>query len=147
MTPVQLRPRSARHLTPPEFTPRLRLKPKGNDADYIDGAWWPRSGELTAELPDLLAVLAIRLGPVQRIVYDPDGWSRTPQQMTVRDRAVRLDAYPFRSRNTMYVFGSDGAMIVLQVIASTTDDDTAHTALMAAVDLQPAASPPGWDEE
>ena len=42
-------------LTPPEHTPRLRLKPKAPLSGYVDGAWWPRSDDLAAELPDLLA--------------------------------------------------------------------------------------------
>ncbi len=40
-------------------TPRLRLKPKAPQSGYVDGAWWPYSDDLTAELPDLLAVLSV----------------------------------------------------------------------------------------
>jgi hypothetical protein len=147
MTSLEIRPRSARHHVPPEYTPRLKLRPKGNHDDYIDGAWWPRSGELATELPDLLAVLSIRLGPVQRVVYDPGCWSRAPKKTTVRGHTVELAAYPFHLRNTLYAFGTDGAVVVLRVIPSATDDDTAHTELMAAVTTQPAANPAGWDEE
>ncbi|WP_327114083.1 DUF5994 family protein [Nocardia sp. NBC_01730] len=135
-----LRPQSARHRVPPEYTPRLRLKAKTERGGYIDGAWWPRSGDLTAELPDLLAVLAVRLGPIWRVVYDPAGWSSAPRQLTVGDRAIRLDAYPFQLWNTMYVFGSDSDLIVLRVIPSATEDEPAHSALMAAVGREPATS-------
>ena len=44
--------------TPPEKTPRLRLKPKAPTSGYVDGAWWPHSDDLPIELPDLLAVLS-----------------------------------------------------------------------------------------
>ncbi|WP_410639151.1 DUF5994 family protein [Amycolatopsis sp. lyj-346] len=43
-------------------SPRLRLKPKAPTTGYVDGAWWPTSRDLTAELPPILAVLAVRLG-------------------------------------------------------------------------------------
>ena len=42
----------------PENTPRLRLKRKAPRTGYVDGAWWPHSDDLAAELPDLLAVLS-----------------------------------------------------------------------------------------
>ncbi|MFQ6329950.1 DUF5994 family protein [Nocardia sp. CWNU-33] len=140
MTSVQIRRHAARHRVPPDYTPRLRLKPKAESIGYLDGAWWPRSDDLTAELPDLLAVLAIRLGPVWRVVYDPAGWSSPPPQMTANGRVVRLDAYPFELWNTMYVFGSDSTFIVLQVIPSATNQLTAHSALMAAATPEPATT-------
>ncbi|MBF6338520.1 hypothetical protein IU450_21875 [Nocardia abscessus] len=143
-TSEQTHPSSARHCVPPDYTPRLRLKPKAERGGYIDGAWWPRSSELTAELPDLLAVLTVRLGPIWRVVYDPTCWSDTPRQTTVHGgQTVRLDSYPFELWNTMYVFGRDNDLLVLRVIPSATDDDIAHTALMAAVAPEAATTPTG----
>ncbi|WP_330231571.1 DUF5994 family protein [Nocardia sp. NBC_00508] len=121
----------------------MRLTPKAERGGYIDGAWWPRSGELTTELPDLLAVLSVRLGPIWRVVYDPAGWTDTPRQTTLDDgHTVRLDPYPFELWNTMYVCGRESELIVLQVIPSSTDDHTAHTALMAAVTPESATRTP-----
>ncbi|MFD0364942.1 DUF5994 family protein [Nocardia sp. GCM10030253] len=140
MTSAQIHPHSARHRVPPDYTPRLRLKPKAERGGYLDGAWWPRSSGLTAELPDLLAVLTVRLGPVWRVVYDPTGWSPAPRQMTANGHAIRLDAYPFELWNTMYVFGSDSSLTVLQVIPSATNQPAAHAALMAAVAPEPAVA-------
>jgi len=136
MAQLQIHRRSARHRVPPDYTPRLRLKPKADSNGYLDGAWWPRSGKLTAELPDLLAVLTVRLGPIQRVVYDRTSWSRVPRRLTVGNHVIQLEAYPFELGNTMYVYGSSG-MTVLHVIASTTSHDSAHTALMAVVAREP----------
>jgi len=138
MSPKKIRSPSARHRVPPDYTLRLRLKPKAERDGYIDGAWWPRSDELTAELPDLLAVLSIGLGPVWRVVYDPACWSRAPQQMTVGNHTVRLDTYRFERWNTMFVFGRDSGLIVLRVIPSATAEGTARAALMATVNPEPA---------
>ncbi len=49
----------------PKTRPRLRLKPKAPTTGYVDGAWWPRSDDLAIELPDLLAVLSVRLGDIE----------------------------------------------------------------------------------
>src|ERR1700684_3652507 len=59
---------------PPAQTPRLRLKPKAPQSGYVDGAWWPHSDELMAELPDLLSVLSVRLGPISRVMYNVNEW-------------------------------------------------------------------------
>ena len=48
----------------PRYPLRLRLRPKALTTGYVDGAWWPRSRDLAAELPALLAVPAVRLGGV-----------------------------------------------------------------------------------
>jgi hypothetical protein len=61
----------------PRITPRLRLKPKGSTAGSVDGAWWPHSDDLPVELPDLLAVLSIRLGPIDRVTYNFADWAAT----------------------------------------------------------------------
>jgi Family of unknown function (DUF5994) len=68
MTRTQIRTAAGSKNQPPENTPRLRLKPKAPTSGYVDGAWWPHTDGLPAELPDLLAVLTVRLGPVDRVI-------------------------------------------------------------------------------
>ncbi|GAB0105894.1 hypothetical protein JMUB6875_48760 [Nocardia sp. JMUB6875] len=120
---------SVGRLGPPGLEPRLRLAPRGEDVGYIDGVWWPRSGDLAAELPNLLMVLARRLGPARRVVYDRTSWSRAHGRLVLGERTIQLDAYPFELGNTLYVFGRGGGMIVLRVIGSTTDQDIARAIL------------------
>ncbi|HUQ56340.1 DUF5994 family protein [Lentzea sp.] len=48
----------------------MRLRPKALTTGYVDGAWWPRSPDLTAGLPALLAVPAVRLGEISRVSYN-----------------------------------------------------------------------------
>jgi Family of unknown function (DUF5994) len=64
----------SRKPTPPQHTPRLRLKPRAPTSGYVDGAWWPNSDDLPTELPDLLAVLSVRLGPIDRVIYNLAEW-------------------------------------------------------------------------
>jgi hypothetical protein len=120
------------HYTPPVHTPRLRLKPKAPRSGYVDGAWWPRSDDLTAELPDLLAVLSVRLGRIDRVLYKFDEWAKAPAKLATGGRAVRLDGYRLQPANTIEVLGLNRDRIVLLVVPSRTDPDRAHTTMMAA---------------
>src|SRR6201993_3362938 len=86
MTLQQGRSATGSKRTPPEKTPRLRLKPKAPTSGYVDGAWWPRSDDLPIELPDLLAVLSVRLWPHCRAIYNPAAWGEGPRKMPTRGR-------------------------------------------------------------
>ncbi|MFF4824404.1 DUF5994 family protein [Streptomyces sp. NPDC001312] len=58
--------------TPQLHSPSARLRLgaqscQGGSARRIDGAWWPRSYDLTAELPGLLAGLSHRWGHISSV--------------------------------------------------------------------------------
>ena len=132
MTPRQDRPDVGRQQTPPEHTPRLQLKPKAPHTGYVDGAWWPHSDDLTTELPDLLAVLSVRLGPIDRVLYKLSDWAKAPAKLTTGGRAVKLDGYRLQPPNTVEVLGLNRNRIVLLVVPPHTDPDHAHASMMAA---------------
>jgi Family of unknown function (DUF5994) len=132
MTPQQDRTDVGRHQTPPEHTPRLRLKPKAPPTGYVDGAWWPRSDDLTAELPDLLAVLSARLGPIDRVLYKLNDWAKAPAKLATGGRKVRVDGYRLQPPNSVEVLGLNRSRIVLLVVPPHTDPDHAHATMMAA---------------
>jgi hypothetical protein len=123
----------ARHRhSPPEHTPRLRLKPKGPESGYVDGSWWPHSDDLAAELPDLLSVLSVRLGPIDRVIYNLDEWAQPPAKFVTDGRTVRLDGYRRQPVSTVEVHGRNRAKIVLLVISPRADPAQAHAAMMTA---------------
>ena len=132
MAPKQDRTDVGRHPTPPEHTPRLRLKPKAPETGYVDGAWWPRSDDLTTELPDLLAVLSVRLGPISRVLYKLTDWAKAPAKLATGGRAVRLDGYRLQPPNTVEVLGLNRSRNVLLVVPPHTDPDIAHEWMMTA---------------
>lgn len=123
--------RSVGDRIPPLAPPWLRLNPAG-EAGYLDGIWRPRSADLAAELPNLLAGLSVRIGTGRRVVYDRGSWAPVPRQLVVGGRAIQLDAYPFELGNTLYVFGSAHDMIVLRVIAPVAGHRTATAAPLEA---------------
>jgi Family of unknown function (DUF5994) len=121
-----------RRHTPPERTPRLRLKPKAPQSGYVDGAWWPHSDDLTAELPDLLSVLSVRLGPIVRVIYNVNEWAKPPVKFATGGRTVRLDGYRIQPVSTVELLGLDRTRIVLLVVSPHADPDQAHAIMMTA---------------
>ena len=132
MTPRQALTDVERHNTPPEHTPRLRLKPKAPQSGYVDGAWWPHSDDLAAELPDLLAVLSVRLGRIDRVLYNLNEWAKPSAKLATGGRRVRLDGYRRQPINTLEVLGLNRNKIALLVVPPNTDPNEAHATLMAA---------------
>ena len=117
----------------PENTPRLRLKRKAPVSGYVDGAWWPHSDDLPTELPDLLAVLSVRLGPISRVLYNLGEWAPAPRRLLLPDGPlVRLDGYQRQPSNTIEALDVTGGRIVLLVVPAATDPDLAHSIVMAA---------------
>jgi hypothetical protein len=72
---------------------RLRLAPRthrARQARRIDGAWWPRSYDLTSELPSLLGGLPRAWGQISSIVVNGGRWTASPGRMLVANQVVRL---------------------------------------------------------
>ena len=140
MTLQQHRTPAAWKQTPPENTPRLRLKPKAPTTGYVDGGWWPHSDDLPTELPDLLAVLSVRLGPIERVIYNLTEWAAAPNRLSTGGRVVRLAGYYRQPANTIEVLGVNRSKIVLLVIPAQTDPDHAHAIMMAAATREDAST-------
>ncbi len=132
MTLLEGRTDAGQRNSPPEHTPRLRLKPKAPHSGYVDGAWWPRSDDLAAELPDLLAVLSVRLGRIDRVTYNLNEWAKASRKLATGGRRVRLDGYQRQPTNTVEVLGLNRNRIALLVVPPNADPDQAHATLMAA---------------
>jgi hypothetical protein len=117
---------------PPVETPRLRLKPKALPTGYVDGAWWPHSDDLVTEVPDLVSVLSVRLGLVDRVIYQLDEWQTAPRRTTIDDRAIRLAGYHRQPSGTVEVQGVNRKRILLAVVPPTSEQRHAHDAMMTA---------------
>lgn len=112
---------------------RFSLKPMGATSGYVDGAWWPGSLDLTAEIPDLVAQLADRWGAVDRVSYDQAAWTPAARRMAVGGRRIRLDG--FRGRrptDVIHVLGAGRPTITLLVIPPSTPAHEASDILRRA---------------
>ncbi|RZS32781.1 hypothetical protein EV193_111166 [Herbihabitans rhizosphaerae] len=131
-----------RPMTPPASTAtelsrhplRLRLRPKAPTTGYVDGAWWPHGRDLSSELPALLAVLAVRLGPVQRVSYNLTEWDTPPRRLTVDGQPTRLAGFLSQPAHTMDVIASDRGRLTLLVVPPDTESSSAHDTMMDAAD-------------
>jgi Family of unknown function (DUF5994) len=110
----------------------LGLKPKAPASGYVDGAWWPHSDGLPVELPNLLAVVSVRLGLVDRVIYNLTEWANAPAKLPIGGRVVRLCGYYRQTLNTVEVLGLNRNKIVLLVVPAGTDPDRAHDIMMTA---------------
>lgn len=118
---------------PARHTPlRLRLKPKAPATGYVDGAWWPRSRDLTVELPALAEVLAVRLSRIERVAYALSAWDPAPRRVEIDGNRVRLEGFTYQDQNTIHVTGSNNGRISLLVIPPEMTDPAGHDALMTA---------------
>jgi len=116
----------------PETTPRLRLKPKAPTSGYVDGAWWPHSEDLETELPDLLAVLSVRLGSIDRVLYNLADWTAAPVKFSTGGGMVRLSGYHRQPGKTVEIIGRNRTKLVLLVVPARTEPEHAHSIMMAA---------------
>lgn len=117
---------------PPRQTLRLKLKPKAPTGGYVDGVWWPRSWNLSTELPALLAVLAIRLGRVSRVSYNLTTWNAAHRRLNVDGHQVRLGGFHAQHPHTIDVITSNGTRLTLLVLPPATNPATAHPIMMIA---------------
>jgi hypothetical protein len=117
----------------PQHSPRLRLKPKAPATGYVDGGWWPASRDLTAELPSLLAVLAVRLEGIERVTFNLTAWPPTGRRLAFDGGNVRLEGFRSQPGGTVTVIGAWGRhQVTLLVIPPETDPDLARHVLMTA---------------
>ncbi|MCP2246417.1 DUF5994 family protein [Lentzea aerocolonigenes] len=116
----------------PRYPLRLRLRPKALTTGYVDGAWWPRSRDLAAELPALLAVLAVRLGEIPRVSYNLTEWETAPSEIAADGVRVRLSGFWSRPPHTVDVVAGDRRRLTLLLVPPDTSPSTAHHAMMRA---------------
>jgi hypothetical protein len=117
---------------PPWHALRLRLKPKAPTTGYVDGAWWPRSRDLSTELPTLLAVLAIRPGRIERVSYNLTGWHPAGRRLPIEGGVVRLEGFHAQRPDTVTISGQGRQRLTLLVIPPEAAPAAAHQVLMTA---------------
>jgi hypothetical protein len=116
---------------------RLRLAPHGGTPRPIDGVWWPRSYDLLAELPRLLAGLPRAWGRITSVTVNGGKWSETPGRMLIHNEVVRLHrAAVAAAPHTIVLLARRGRWDLLVVPPDTTEK--AAEPLMAAAADDPA---------
>ncbi|WP_193587927.1 DUF5994 family protein [Streptomyces sp. MBT27] len=115
-TTTTLRPRSS--LDPV----RLRLTPAGSGPHRIDGAWWPRSDDLTAELPGLIGALPHSWPQIAHATVNAAMWSAFPGRLLVANQVIQLHRSTSRhAPNTLCLLAPGRGRWDLLVVPPETD--------------------------
>ncbi|MFZ3562723.1 DUF5994 family protein [Streptomyces sp. BH097] len=73
----------------PAVAVRMALKsPTGRG--LLDGAWWPASRDLAAELPSLAQALDPLWGRITRVAVNPMLWPVVPRKVPVQGRVLKV---------------------------------------------------------
>ena len=78
---------------PTEPAARINLKPASDHPGMVNGAWWPRSRDLTRELPPLIAALDEAWGQVNRVTVNVHMWPDIPDRVRTGTHTVRIGWY------------------------------------------------------
>jgi len=112
---------------------RISFRQPVSRSGFIDAAWWPRSLDLTLELPPLLDVLWTAGREVIRITYNIAAWDPAPRRMGIEGRTVRLGGFTTGDPVTVTLSDAGGAeRIDILVIAPSTDPSLAERILLLA---------------
>jgi hypothetical protein len=90
-----------------------------------------------------LAVLSVRLGRIDRVLYHLNAWAEAPRKLITGGRMVRLDGYRLQPINTIDILGLDGDRLTLLVIPPHTNANDAHRTMMTAAQPHNAATVDG----
>ncbi|MEU0599937.1 DUF5994 family protein [Streptomyces sp. NPDC006393] len=135
---------TAPSLHPPAARLRLGAQPGQGDAvRRIDGAWWPRSYDLTAELPGLLAALPLRWGHITSVLVNGAMWSLSGDGVPVEDQQVHLRRTgPSRAEDTVCLLTpGQGRWDLLVVPPAATAEEAERLMETATAHTPPAGRP------
>ncbi|MFC9854761.1 DUF5994 family protein [Streptomyces prasinus] len=113
-------------------TALLRLETTHAREGILDGAWWPGSRDIGAELPSLITALTEHLGPVTRVGLDRGAWDELPTRLVIDGRVVHIDSFPVGD-GTVLVTRGDRDHFSLLVVPPDTMPDAARAAMARAV--------------
>ncbi|WP_281354306.1 DUF5994 family protein [Phytoactinopolyspora halotolerans] len=83
----------------------------------LRGVWWPRSLDLSAELPALIDALDSRGFMTEQVSFSPASWIKASRQVPVAGRIIRLDPSPLADSGMVTLSGRQGRThIVLAVL-------------------------------
>lgn len=106
----------------------LRLKSAPAGGGIFDGAWWPHSRDVHAELPGLVNVLSQHLGPIDRIGLDADAWDGLGEPLFADGRLIQVDWFPLGDDTVILTSYGHGDFSLL-AIPPDAGVDEAHAAL------------------
>ncbi|WP_328748542.1 DUF5994 family protein [Streptomyces sp. NBC_00285] len=125
-------------------TARLALKPVNPSPSRaeLDGAWWPRSRDLTHELPALADVLDPLWGRITRIAVNPRYWPVIPHRIYVNGHVVKVGWFTTEldPHKILLLSGTSGRWDLLVIPPETTDPSAARLMTAAGASTAPQST-------
>jgi hypothetical protein len=81
----------------------------------VDGGWWPRTRDATAELPGLLSALSAHVGTVVRLSVDGRDWENIPRRLLVDGHRVRIGHFSSMNHKIIATRGAQDHIMLLVV--------------------------------
>nr|WP_051753944.1 DUF5994 family protein [Streptomyces achromogenes] len=119
---------------------RLSLTPAPGG---LDGVWWPRSRDLTRELPFLTAALGALWGcRVTDVTVNPAHWPVLPHRVSDSGRTVRVSwSTEEQDPHRLTLFSADGRRDLLVIPPETGADAAARLMAGDGIDARAQESP------
>ncbi|MFD7782089.1 DUF5994 family protein [Streptomyces nojiriensis] len=115
-----------------ELPARLSLTPKTTLAGQLDGAWWPRSRDLEAELPALAAALDETWGRITRVSVNPIRWPVVPRTVAVAGHVLHVGWFTEQDPDKLILLSYTVGRWDLLVIPPETEPAAAARLMAAA---------------
>jgi hypothetical protein len=125
------------NLRQPETIPdHLSLKaPIDRGTGWVDGAWWPRSHDLAAELPALVGELDRSWGRVTRVTVNPTLWTPIPRTVNAPGHSTHVGWFREEQNAHVICLLSYGiSRLDLLVVPPESSRDLARRLMAAATD-------------
>lgn len=81
------------HATVSALETRVSFRQPVSADGFIDGGWWPRSRDLTVELPPLLDLLWSAGRDITRATYHLGSWDPAPRRFWTKGRKISLGGF------------------------------------------------------
>lgn len=124
--------RAASRVQAPALPARLSLTPQTTLAGRLDGAWWPRSRDLTAELPLLADALEEPWGRVTRVTVNPTRWPLVPHTVPAGGHTLHVGWFTEQHPDTLILLSYTVGRWDLLVIPPETEPASAARLMAAA---------------
>lgn len=123
----------AGHRPTPPGELRLTLSPSfGRGA--LDGAWWPRSDDLSGEVANLVDHFPAESGRVIRAAYSTEGWAPAPRRVEVAGGHIKIGAFPGKDTHRVLLSLSDGRILHILVVPPATGETSAAKSMTTAAE-------------
>ncbi|WP_415924010.1 DUF5994 family protein [Streptomyces sp. ID05-47C] len=110
----------------------MSLTPKTTLAGQLDGAWWPRSRDLAAELPALADALDGRWGRITRVLVNPGPWPVVPHKVAVTGHVLHVGRFTEQDPDKIILLSYTTGRCDLLVIPPETEPASAARLMAAA---------------